>query len=91
MAGASECSSRIILVEDDDIFRERLARALRERGHSVVPASSRANACSAGSRGFDAAVVDVHLGSDSGLDVAAELLSVHPTFTTAAARFGPRP
>jgi hypothetical protein len=34
----------ILIVDDDDVFRERLARALRERGHEVTIAADAAAA-----------------------------------------------
>ena len=34
----------LLLVDDDEIFRERLGRALRDRGYDVVTASSHATA-----------------------------------------------
>ena len=33
--------SPMLLVDDDEVFRERLARALRERGQEVVTAARR--------------------------------------------------
>jgi two-component system response regulator RegA len=63
---------RILIVEDDQTFRELLARALRARGHEVLTAADRASA-RAVSAGTDAALVDLKLGSDSGLDVTEDL------------------
>ena len=70
---------RIEVGEDDDLLRERLTRALRERGHMVMALSNRADALAAiRSVIFDAAVIDVDLDGGSGLDIAGELLSAQP-------------
>jgi two-component system response regulator RegA len=69
---------RIILVEDDDQLRERLARALRARGHDAVEAADRRAAGQAALTAFDAAVVDLRLGRESGLDVVGDLSGTQP-------------
>jgi two-component system, response regulator RegA len=67
-------SKRILVVEDDEVFLERLASSLRRRGHEVMTAS-----------GLDAvmelllrfspecAVIDLRLDGESGLVVARSL------------------
>ncbi|MDB4980067.1 MAG: two-component system response regulator [Myxococcales bacterium] len=70
---------RIIVVEDDMQLRERLARALRARGHDAVVAADRAAARMEAERSFDAAVVDLRLGPDSGLEVISDLLAAQVT------------
>ena len=72
-------SVRIIVVEDDMQLRERLARALRARGHDAVVAADRAAARMEAARSFDAAVVDLRLGQESGLDVLIDLLAAQAT------------
>lgn len=69
---------RVLIVEDDGPLRERLARALRDRGHSAGTASTGAAARTLAAQGFDGAIVDVRLGVESGLDVVADLLAVQP-------------
>jgi two-component system response regulator RegA len=69
---------RILLVEDDVVFREVLARALRSRGFDVVTAGDRSGARQLMTPALDAALVDVRLGADSGLDVLADLLVSSP-------------
>jgi two-component system response regulator RegA len=64
---------RILIVEDDRVFRERLARAIRDRGHAAVTAATGAAARALAREDFDAAVVDVRLGTDSGLDLLPDL------------------
>jgi len=64
----------ILVVDDDDVFRERLARALRDRGHEVVTAADAdAGTAAAGDRTFDSAVVDLRMPGASGLELVARL------------------
>lgn len=65
--------ARLLLVEDDRAYRERLALALEERGFSVRTADCAKAACGCAVGELDAAIVDLRLGTDSGLDVLAEL------------------
>lgn len=66
----SEPSPSILLVDDDEVFRERLARAFRGRGYAVTEASDVPQAGSALRGGLpDFAVIDLRLPSGSGLDV----------------------
>jgi two-component system response regulator RegA len=66
----------LLLVDDDVTFRERLARALRERGFEVTAAGSREEARHASASGvFERAVVDLRLGETNGLAVVADLLA----------------
>jgi two-component system response regulator RegA len=69
---------RIIIVEDDEALRERLARALRERGHDAVTAGDRRAAWEVAAVPFDAAIVDLRLREDSGLDVVSDLVAASP-------------
>ncbi len=64
---------RLLLVEDDEAFRERLARALEERGFSVRTADCARAAAECAIGQLDAAVVDLRLGTESGLDVLTDL------------------
>ena len=69
----------ILLVDDDEIFRERLARALRDRGRDVVTAAGHEAALlAARARSFAFAVVDLKMPGPSGLDVVHDLLAVTP-------------
>ena len=75
----SEPHVSILLVDDDDVFRERLARAFRERGFEVAEAADHEQA----SRALVAAppsyaLVDLRLPSGSGLDVVRALKARHP-------------
>ena len=64
----------LLLLEDDEAFRQRLAHALRERGFEVFEASdvsvARSIMCE---RRFTFAVVDLRLPGGSGLDAVREL------------------
>jgi len=77
VAGLADRS--LILVDDDDPFRERLARALERRGFQVVAMPSVASGVlSARERPPAFAVVDLRLADGSGLDVVAVLRAVRP-------------
>ena len=70
----TEAAPSILVVDDDDVFRERLARALRDRGHDVVTAADAdAGTPAAGARAFDSAVVDLRMPGASGLELVARL------------------
>ncbi|MEZ4267564.1 MAG: response regulator [Myxococcota bacterium] len=55
MTTATPQQPRILVVDDDDTFRQRLARALAARGYAVVEAAD-----------FDAALAQVAATADSG-------------------------
>jgi two-component system response regulator RegA len=64
----------LLLVDDDEPFRSRLARALRARGHEIAEADSLAEAAAvARDRRPARALIDLRLGDGSGLD-ALDLL-----------------
>lgn len=68
---------RLLVVEDDDVLRQRLARAFRERGLSVDEAADEAGASAAvAAQAPDLALVDLRLGRDSGLRVVAALAAL---------------
>ncbi len=70
----------MLLVEDDERFRGRLARALSARGCEVRAVSTGLEAVAAAAQESpEVAVVDLKLGSENGLDVVRELHSVDPT------------
>lgn len=69
----------ILLVDDDDVFRERLARALRDRGYNVTEAGDLHGVADAARDAQpDYALVDLRLPSGSGLDVVRILKRVTP-------------
>jgi two-component system response regulator RegA len=74
-----------LVVDDDDALRERLARALRRRGHSVLEARDEETV-----RGLarqvvvERAIVDLGLKDGSGIGAVACLKSLHPEATVVA-------
>ncbi|MEL0028433.1 MAG: response regulator [Perlucidibaca sp.] len=70
---------RLLLVDDDEIFRETLARACRRRGHEVATAADGAGAqAQLASFAAEACVLDLRLASESGLNLVPELLACAP-------------
>lgn len=64
----------ILVVEDDEIYRERLMRAFRERGMEVFGAEDGERAVAvAAEESPDMVVVDLKMPKKSGLDVLKEL------------------
>lgn len=65
----------LLIVEDDDVFRDQLAKVMTARGFVTVSAASLAEAAQAIRRHKpDFVVVDLHLGeTDSGLEVIEAL------------------
>ncbi len=74
----SEAKS-ILLVDDDERFRDRLARALRDRGHTVQSAENHESALAAAkAKHFDRALVDLRMPGPDGLQVIRDLLAFQP-------------
>jgi two-component system response regulator RegA len=75
----SELSLTVLLLEDDDAFRERLAIALRRRGLEVRTASEvDAALLLAREESPEWAIVDLRLPGRWGLDAVKELLELDP-------------
>jgi two-component system response regulator RegA len=75
----SEVGKTILLVDDDERFRERLARALAERGHTVLTAASHDEAIAVAEReSIERAIVDLRMPGAHGLEVIRELLKRQP-------------
>ncbi|HEY0709131.1 MAG TPA: response regulator [Polyangia bacterium] len=69
----------LLLVEDDQVLRERLARALRDRGLDVTTAADLAPARAAARLDPpELAVIDLKLPGGSGLALVTELLEIDP-------------
>ena len=69
----------MLLVDDDEVFRERLASALRQRGQEVVTAPDGEAAMQAAARGkLAAAVVDLRMPGMSGTELVPHLLRLQP-------------
>jgi two-component system response regulator RegA len=74
-----ESSASMLLVDDEEVFRGRLARALRERGLEVVEAGDHAGATAAvAAHPLTYALVDLRLPSGSGLDVVRTIKRERP-------------
>jgi two-component system response regulator RegA len=66
--------NRLLLVDDSEVFRERLARAFRERGFAVRTAGNCDEAlASAREHSPQAAVVDLRMPGRGGLELVREL------------------
>jgi two-component system response regulator RegA len=73
-ADAGGVARRILIVDDDQAFRLRLARAMERRGYQVTLAASVAEGKRAAAAAPpDYAVVDLRLNDGSGLDVVAAI------------------
>jgi two-component system, response regulator RegA len=79
-AGATAAQERRLLIIDDDaLFRDRLARAMERRGFKVETAEAIAPALElTASFAPDYAVVDLRLGQASGLDLVTTLRRTRP-------------
>ena len=71
-----------LVADDDDIFRMRLARALRERGSSVIEAANSNQALDAVRSSemslVQRAILDLRMPGMSGLSLVSELLTLRP-------------
>ena len=79
LRGLSEAERRLLIVDDDAPFRQRLARAMEKRGFVVEAVDSVANGVAAARERPPAfAVVDLRLLDGSGLDVVSALREGRP-------------
>ena len=75
----SDSSFSILVVDDDDVFRNRMARALRDRGHEVRTAASPDEAMAlAQTESPEYAVVDLKMPGRGGLHLVSELKALDP-------------
>jgi two-component system response regulator RegA len=71
--------SRFLLVDDDDRLRDRMARALRDRGYQVEVADGPEQALAKfDAGGADYALLDLRMPGGSGLDLTAALRGLDP-------------
>ena len=76
---AATTGRTLLLVDDDEVFRERLGRALRERHLDVVAAADHdAALAAAGRTSIDYAVIDLRMPSGTGLALIEPLLATAP-------------
>jgi two-component system, response regulator RegA len=79
MSGEAAFLRNLLIVEDDDILRGRLAQAFRERGFEVREAADAKGASElAGGESPEYALVDLRLPGASGLDVVRALVAHDP-------------
>jgi two-component system response regulator RegA len=80
MATETEASRVALVVDDDDIFRNRLCRAFAARGWEAIGAADGASALELSSQSSpDLAVVDLRLPGMSGLDIVQGLRNLDET------------
>lgn len=79
MTAGAEQRPSLLVVDDDDRFRERLARAFEKRGYDVRAFASGAEAvASANDESPELALVDLRMPGEWGLHVVRELLALDP-------------
>jgi two-component system response regulator RegA len=77
--GGKDGALTLLLVDDDEVLRERLARALRERGFEVTTAPGGTEAIAMARRDApEYAVVDLRMPGPSGIDVLEALRAIDP-------------
>jgi two-component system response regulator RegA len=77
--GSSPSNRSILLVDDDERFRSRMARAFEERGYEAQQADGHDAAIAiAESESTEYAVVDLRMPGKSGLEVVRELRRIDP-------------
>lgn len=82
MTTTSFTPTKLLIVDDDELYRESLVRAFCRRQIETVGAHSLDAAVTAAKNlAPDAAVVDLKLGNESGLDVVRELRTLYPGLT----------
>jgi two-component system response regulator RegA len=80
MLSTTEPARAALVVDDDDIFRNRLCRAFAARGWEAIGAADGASALELASQSSpDLAVVDLRLPGMSGLDIVQGLRSLDET------------
>jgi len=80
LAAGVTTQTKLLVVDDSDLFRERLARAFRDRGFEVTTAADFDEAMAAAKAAIPAmAVVDLRMPGRSGLELIPELIQVAPT------------
>jgi len=69
----------VLVVDDDEILRDRLCRSFDRRGFRAKGAGSHAEALAVVDAGpVDLAVIDLRMPGESGLVVLRDLMAVHP-------------
>lgn len=77
--GAASNAPSLLIADDDDVLRERLAAALRERGYDVRTARGYDEAVALARRDSpELALVDLRMPGRSGLELVRELKAIDP-------------
>jgi DNA-binding NtrC family response regulator len=72
-------AARILLIDDDPSIQRAFRRALQDRGHGVVVASSTNEAVAALNRSpFDLCLLDLCLGGESGIELLPRIRELAP-------------
>ncbi len=70
----------LLLVDDDDVFRTQMGRALRRRGYVVTEAANATDALAAArAETPEYALVDLRLGAENGLELVKQLRELDAT------------
>src|SRR6516164_5251485 len=70
---------KLLIVDDDDLLRQTLARRFERQGMAVTTAGSGAEAVQrAGAGGHDVALLDLHLPDSTGIEVLERLKQAQP-------------
>src|SRR5206468_1575826 len=70
----------LLIVDDDEVFRTRLARAFAERGYEVRAASGHAEALAlARAESPEMAILDLRMPGPSGLELVRDLKALDPS------------
>lgn len=78
-ANTSDTPQRYLLVDDDEVWRHTLSRALRRRGHECYDAEGLAAALDILKReAVDRAIVDLKMDGESGLDAIEPIQQACP-------------
>ena len=76
----AEARPSLLLVDDDAVYRERLATAIAARGYEVRTAADTASALAlAEADSPEFAVLDLRMPGESGLELLGRLLAIDPT------------
>lgn len=79
MTDAQELARTLLIVDDDERFRERAVRAFRDRGYEVSEAQSAKEAVElAGQDSPERAIVDLRMPGEWGLHLVRDLLEIDP-------------
>jgi two-component system response regulator RegA len=71
-------TQRLLLIDDDVVFTQTLARSLTRRGYEVVIAQNTQQALVCSQQPIQQVILDLQLNGDSGLSLLAPLLNDHP-------------